>query len=335
MANKYWIDGTGTWSTSNTANWSLTSGGFGPAPVPTASDVAIFDANSNIAGGNLDYTCTRTATTAISGLQLNNPSAGSLTFDGTGAITISTSGLTIYSGVFYVATGNITISGTCTVSTNGVSIAAQIIMNTAGITVTLGSALTITNSNGLSLLQGTFFTNGYTVTLASFNSNATTARTFDITNSSVYVLNGSFSLNSLATAFTFVSTNSTIYFKFTTTTTKNIGIYGLTFNNIIISSTTTTLSCNFNSASGSTANILGSFQYISVTGNPISLNFTVGSIINFKSFIVLGQAGSLVVLRSSTTGVNFNFNGTILSSLTRTIIFCIFLGLFSSKYLFK
>lgn len=46
MANRYWVGGTGTWDTTNTANWSTTSGGGGGASVPTASDVAFIDANS-------------------------------------------------------------------------------------------------------------------------------------------------------------------------------------------------------------------------------------------------------------------------------------------------
>ncbi len=44
MANRFWT-GTGTWNASNTANWGTVSGGTG-ASVPTASDIALFDANS-------------------------------------------------------------------------------------------------------------------------------------------------------------------------------------------------------------------------------------------------------------------------------------------------
>lgn len=46
MANRYWVGGTGTWDSSNTTNWSTTSGGAGGASVPTVSDDAFFDANS-------------------------------------------------------------------------------------------------------------------------------------------------------------------------------------------------------------------------------------------------------------------------------------------------
>ena len=48
MADRYWVGGTGTWSSSNTGNWSTSSGGAGGASVPTAADNVFFDANSNI-----------------------------------------------------------------------------------------------------------------------------------------------------------------------------------------------------------------------------------------------------------------------------------------------
>ena len=44
MANRYWVASfAGTWN--DTFNWSTTSGGFGGASVPGASDTAIFDGN--------------------------------------------------------------------------------------------------------------------------------------------------------------------------------------------------------------------------------------------------------------------------------------------------
>jgi fibronectin-binding autotransporter adhesin len=54
MADRYWVGGSGSWS--STAKWSATSGGASGASVPTASDNAIFDANS----GAAHYTVTVT-----------------------------------------------------------------------------------------------------------------------------------------------------------------------------------------------------------------------------------------------------------------------------------
>ena len=48
MANRYWVGGVGSWS--STTKWSLTSGGASGASVPTATDDVIFDANSGLTG---------------------------------------------------------------------------------------------------------------------------------------------------------------------------------------------------------------------------------------------------------------------------------------------
>lgn len=54
MADRYWVGGTGTWNSSNTANWSATSGGASGASVPTSADNVLFDDNS--AAGNFTVT---------------------------------------------------------------------------------------------------------------------------------------------------------------------------------------------------------------------------------------------------------------------------------------
>lgn len=46
MADRYWVGGSGTWNSTNTANWSSTSGGSGGASVPTAGDNVYFDDSS-------------------------------------------------------------------------------------------------------------------------------------------------------------------------------------------------------------------------------------------------------------------------------------------------
>jgi hypothetical protein len=58
--DRYWVGGSGSWS--STAKWSATSGGASGASVPTASDNAIFDANS--AAAHYTVTVTDNATCA-------------------------------------------------------------------------------------------------------------------------------------------------------------------------------------------------------------------------------------------------------------------------------
>lgn len=65
MADRYWVGGTGNWNDTN--RWSATSGGPTGASVPTASDNAMFDANS----GN--GTCTTTTGATCLSLTINDP----------------------------------------------------------------------------------------------------------------------------------------------------------------------------------------------------------------------------------------------------------------------
>lgn len=46
MALRYWVGGSGTWDSTNAANWSASSGGAGGASVPTADDNAIINSAS-------------------------------------------------------------------------------------------------------------------------------------------------------------------------------------------------------------------------------------------------------------------------------------------------
>lgn len=53
MADRYWVGGAGNWTSTNTANWSTTSGGAGGATVPTSIDNVFFDDNSGVAGSTI------------------------------------------------------------------------------------------------------------------------------------------------------------------------------------------------------------------------------------------------------------------------------------------
>lgn len=79
MATYYWVGGSGTWDSSTTTNWSLSSGGSGGAGVPTSSDNAVFDSNSGAGTVTIDAAgveCTDFTYTS---------SVGNLDFDGSGS----------------------------------------------------------------------------------------------------------------------------------------------------------------------------------------------------------------------------------------------------------
>ena len=133
MANRYWVGGSGTWNTTNTANWSATSGGASGASVPTTSDIVTFDANS---GGG---TCTVAATGAGSTMTCTGYTG---TFSGTQSINLSgVSGAVFTAGGSIEAGSNITI-----VFTNNAASATR--------TFNGGAGTTEANSFSLSLQAG-------------------------------------------------------------------------------------------------------------------------------------------------------------------------------------
>jgi len=90
MADRFWVGGTGTWDTTNTANWSATSGGASGASVPVAVDIAIIDANSG--GGTITLAQDTT-------LQILRTAGFTGTLDfSTFKFTLTASGTTIFTG---------------------------------------------------------------------------------------------------------------------------------------------------------------------------------------------------------------------------------------------
>lgn len=104
MADRYWVGGTGTWNSSNTTNWSATSGGTGGASVPTASDNVSFD-DSSASGsftvtvsGNVSCLNLYTNPTTLKTMTFNSGSSDSVSVYGTTASTGTTLGECITTG---------------------------------------------------------------------------------------------------------------------------------------------------------------------------------------------------------------------------------------------
>jgi len=157
MADRYWVGGTGAWTTSSTTVWSASSGGASGASVPTAEDNVIFDSATV-------YTVTLTGALACLSLTV---SAGTVTFTSTGTLAVSGSFL-IIAGTVWSATGTITFNSTTTgntVTTNNVSLAAVVTFNGVGGEWDFGSAFSSSASTAINLLAGAVSTNNYTFTL--------------------------------------------------------------------------------------------------------------------------------------------------------------------------
>lgn len=190
MASKFWVGGIGTWDSTTTTNWSLSSGGAGGAAVPGTSDTPTFDGSSgggtvtvdsSVSGstfagivtsaftGTLDFsannpsiTITGTWTDAATGAHTLNLGSGTFTFS-----SLAGGGINFTAGVnltFNANTSNITFAPSST-ATNSRSIAAS---GRTFSTVTING----TNQNG----SGVSFTQNCTVgTLAMTNGAILTA----------------------------------------------------------------------------------------------------------------------------------------------------------------
>lgn len=173
MASRFWVGGTGSWTTINTANWSATSGGASGASVPVAGDDVYFDGNSGTGTITLNYsptiqhfdhtgyagtftstgsvliTCTGDCIQVATATYINNGSA-SLRFSagaasrhmrlqgprmfGSGSITID-SGLTF--GDFIISDNGITSSGYFSANLGGnITINGALNLNTTSFTGT-------------------------------------------------------------------------------------------------------------------------------------------------------------------------------------------------------
>jgi len=166
----YWVGGTGNWS--DTTHWATSSGGATTGSVPTSTDDAIFDANSNATA----YTITIDSTANCKNLNFSAaPSSGTITYAGSLNVTLSIfGGLTLLSGMSVTRNNGITAfkatSGINTIMSNGVDFTSTSIQfNGAGGTWQLQDNFSI-QGQSLSLVNGTLDLNGHTATVRSFSS---------------------------------------------------------------------------------------------------------------------------------------------------------------------
>lgn len=281
MADRYWVGGTGSWSSTNTANWSASSGGATGASVPTAADNVFFDVNSNVGTGAFTVTMANTPRVC------NDFTASGL--DGTMTLAGTSIGLTVSGSLTFQATnftrtytGTTTFNATTTgktVTTNGVTF-VLVDFNGVGGSWTLGFALTCTT---ITVTNGTFDTSSsgnYVVTASTFASSFTNARTINLNASTV-------NLNSTGTAWSMgTSTNATL----------NAG--------------TSTINCT--STSGPTFAGGGLTYYnVAFTSNALSAVAAINGANTFNNLSMNGRTGAIGIGQ-----INIYANQTINGTLT-------------------
>ena len=164
MADRYWVGGAGTWNTTNTANWSDTSGGAGGFSVPTEVDDVYFNTASNVA----DYTVTLSSTIPARSINFGAPSSGNLTVAGSGFLVCYGNFTIAAAGVLWTSSSEVRFfatSGEWIVTTNGVSINRATFGNAAAsLNASWSLAGALTTSNNFTISGGCLVTNSYAIT---------------------------------------------------------------------------------------------------------------------------------------------------------------------------
>ena len=318
-STRYWVGGTGNWS--DTARWSTSSGGGSGASVPRSHDDVVFDSLSNATA----YTATVNAVTGgirTKALTVAGPLTGNLTLAGStamvgihGNVTLPATGLT------RTYTGAMTLSSNSTgrtFTTNGVTLASDITINGVDCGWSLGSALNIGSSGGLTVTNGSFDFATYNLTAASISSDNGNSRTIDFdtgtlsfsgatsinfgtteTNRANLTVTASTSqINISTTSPTFTGNNQTFYnVAFTSTTNGTITINGAnSFNNL--------------SSSGSTDATPGYKQIVLAANQTVTgtLTFSAGTDAPRRHFVrsdTIGTTRTITTAAFSGTDVDF------------------------------
>ena len=178
MAARFWVGGSGTWSTTNTTNWSATSGGAGGASVPGVADDVTIDGNSGSPTITTNYNASVISVTI-------NAAAATLSLGGT----LTCSGaITLTAGTFTTNNNNVTAtslssnnSNTRTInlgsSTVTLSATAGTINfnNNSGLTFNAGTSTIVCSGAGSNITSGSTGNSGNGVTFYNVSYTSTTA----------------------------------------------------------------------------------------------------------------------------------------------------------------
>ena len=276
MANRYWVGGTGTWNNSLTTNWSTSSGGSGGASVPIDTD----DVFINSASG----TGTITVSEGVSVKSINFTGYTG-TFDCNSIIIYIFGNLTLSSGMNFINLySTFYIYDNSTITSNGKSF-YQIYIEGPGITVTLGDAVIAV---AISLFEGTFNTANFSVTADLFYAYTTSTKTLNLGSSTIltydwYIEDSNITLNAGTSTINLKYVDSYKYFIGGNKTYYNLVFGGGTQPQIIGDSNT--------------------FNTISNTAQPITIQFYNGITQTVTNFNVNGTVGNLVTITSDTYGL--------------------------------
>ena len=299
MALRYWVGGTASWDNTAGTKWALTSGGAGGQAVPTSADDVFFDAASGVN--------TVTISTGAIGSKSINCTGFTGTLAGTSGISVAGS-ITLAAGMTFSYSGGIILSGTGTITSAGKTFSGSVNPNLAGITVTLGSALTV--SGGFSLLAGTLNLNGFTLSTVVFLSSNSSVRAITFGSANIALTTTSAGSGALqmanATNFTYTGTGG-----FTRNQSQIAYVeFGSTSGGTATNAPNLTVNAG---ASALTITAASHFKTLNFTGSTCTVTGTT----NLYGDLTLASGGTYTALNTTFLGTaNINSNGRTLGDMT-------------------
>lgn len=313
MANRFWVGGTGNWS-DDTNHWATTSGGApGLGNLPTISDNAVFDANSNVTS----YTVTLDVGPICQDLNLSAAPSGSGTITLAGSANTTVNGsLVLLSGMTYSYTGDISFTSNSTgklITTNGVALTSNI--NFTGNNGAWALQDDLVTSAIISHSFGAFDANNKNVKALSLNSTANASNKTITMGSGTWELTGTGIVLDVASASTvqWIKGTSTIKITDASAADKTIRAkHDVEFYNVWFSNAGTGKFTFI----GNGGNFAVTFNDLKVDTPPHTINIAQLMRIKLNTFTVNGTSGNLITI-DSTSGVNHFFEkvgtGTISS----------------------
>lgn len=155
--------------------------------IATSDDTSTWTIRSNASA----TTITRTSAVACKSINATGFVGGITQSSSDNTLTISGS-LTLGTSITEFFATNLTFDGTGTITTNGFTInSTNFRINGSGITVSLGSALAIPTNGTITVEQGTFTTNGYSILAGTINYTSTNLGALNLGASTITLNSGS------------------------------------------------------------------------------------------------------------------------------------------------
>lgn len=303
MADRYWVGGTGTWNSSNTTNWSTSSGGTGGASVPTSVDDVYLDGNSGAGTITLSGTlaCRTFDASAFAGTIANSGSGIWRVYGGfvlgSSLTWTASSGRSI---LLYASSGSFNID----TKNKNLLLTTFRVGNVASTTATWTLQSNFISNSGLSTFDyGTFNLNGYTYDTQNSNLGSITG-TLIVGASTVYVASltiTSTSSANLGSGVFYISGNVSVSGAITNAASSTINMTGSSAK--AFSGGGRAFGALNNAGSG-TLTISGSNTFANITNSYSStgattVQFTSGTTNTFTAFNLTGQSGKVCTLTAT------------------------------------